>query len=297
MSELSLGFIGFGEAASHIAAGLHGAGLSRLSAYDARAGSTEAGPLIARRAAEAGVHLTASIAALTSEARIVVSAVTANVAVAVARQAAPTLGASHLYVDINSTSPDVKREVDAIVSAAGAEFVEAAVMAAVPGNGHRVPMLLCGRAAPALAAQLSPYGMRFEILGEAIGGAAAVKMFRSIMIKGIESLILECLVAAHEYGAADRVLGSLAESFPAVDWAGLAHYLMGRSAVHAERRAHEMDEVCRTLEAMGLEPIMAGAAARRLAWCAQFGLAARFAARPPDDFHEVLDAIAEARAR
>lgn len=293
MKELSVGFIGFGEAAYHIAKGLRGAGLTGICAYDANAGSPELGDQIHRRADDASVRLVDSIGALARETNVIFSAVTAAVATRVAEHAAPYLGPSHMYVDLNSTSPVVKQAVHDAVDRNGAAFVEAAVMAAVPSAGHRVPMLLCGKHAGVLKERLSPFGMRFDILGEEIGRASAVKMFRSIMIKGLEALMMECLLAASRYGAEERVFASLGESLPGLDWNRLANYLMGRSALHGERRAHEMEEVCRTLEALGIEPIMAGAAARRLAWCGRLGLKTRFADQEPKGYHDVLQAIAE----
>jgi 3-hydroxyisobutyrate dehydrogenase-like beta-hydroxyacid dehydrogenase len=128
---------------------------------------------------------------------------------------------------------------------------------------------------------------------EAIGSAAAVKMCRSIIVKGLEALLFECVMGANRYGAEDLVFASLAETFPGIDWKKLADYTTGRVVVHGERRAREMEEVADTLRAIGVDPIMAEATARRQDWSARLGLKSRFGAEGPRGYREVLDVIAE----
>ncbi len=132
--------------------------------------------------------------------------------------------------------------------------------------------------------------MRPEVLGPEVG-AAAIKMLCSVVTRGLEALLLECLLGAKRYGAGDRVLASVAESFPGLDWTRLAHYLLGRTALHAERRAHEMDEVAATLEALGVEPIMARAATERLRRCAALGVQDEFGSVAPERYQEVIAAL------
>jgi 3-hydroxyisobutyrate dehydrogenase-like beta-hydroxyacid dehydrogenase len=137
--------------------------------------------------------------------------------------------------------------------------------------------------------------MRMEIVsGSRIVSAAAVKMFRSVIYKGLEALIFECVLGAAQYGAEQRVFASLAESLPGIDWPKLADYMVGRVVVHGERRAREMEEVARTLEELGIEPLMATATARRFDWAAQLGLRETFGGEFPATYKEVLDAIADA---
>jgi 3-hydroxyisobutyrate dehydrogenase-like beta-hydroxyacid dehydrogenase len=295
--KVAIGFIGFGEAGYHIAKGLRGAGASPVHAYDVALASQERRQALEQRAAEADVSLCSSLEELARQSDVILSTVVSLVAALVAKQAAPHLSARHYYVDLNSTSPAVKQEIAATIGSSGAHFVEAAVMTAVPPVGHRVPMLLCGPAVPELIARLSPYGMNLEDFGREIGQATATKMFRSIVVKGLEALFLECVMAASRYGVAERVLESVAAGYPGIDWNKLAHYLIGRTALHGERRAHEMEEVAKTLQAMDIEPIMAAAAARRIKSCARYGLKQRFRDRPPENYYEVMRAIDEAKGR
>src|SRR5262245_8174860 len=126
----------------------------------------------------------------------------------------------------------------------------------------------------------------------ATGTAAATKMFRSIIVKGLEALMLECVLAATPYGADERVFASLSESFPGIDWQRLANYMVGRVIIHGERRAREMEDVAETLESQGIEPIMAEAAARRQDWCAKLGISEQFGPKGPKTYREAVQAIA-----
>ena len=176
-------------------------------------------------------------------------------------------------------------------AATEARFVEIAIMAPVPPHGHRVPMLLGGAAAPELMGRLAPYGMRVEIASLDVGTAAATKMFRSIVVKGMEALITECVLGASRYNVVDRVFASLTETFPGLDWNQLADYMVGRVVVHGERRAREMEEVSETLRSIGIDPIMAEATARRMDWSAKLGLKARFHAEAPRSYRDVVEAL------
>jgi len=289
--ELSIGFVGFGEAGSNIAKGLKGDGITRIVAFDIDP------ERVRRNAAETGIPLLQSNRELADSARIIFSTVTCARAKEAAAQTAPFLKPHHIYADLNSVSPALKQEIEQLIAASGAGFVEAAVMSPVPPHGHRAPMLLGGTAAPAFAGLMTPFGMRLEIVSEKVGTAAAAKMFRSIIVKGLEALMLESVLAAAPYGADERVFSSLSESFPGIDWQRLASYMVSRVVLHGERRAREMEEVAETLESLGIEPIMADAAARRQDWCAKLGISNQFGAEGPKTYREALHAISTALNR
>ena len=290
---MTIGFIGFGEAGFHIANGLRQAGAAQLAAYDINSHTPGLGEPIRRRAAQAETRLAGTNEDLIRSCEMVLSVVTSDQAARAAEQNAPYLGAGHLYADLNSVSPALKQSIAQTIAATGARFVEIAVMAPVPPYGHRVPMLAGGEAAGEFAERLAPFGMRVEVVAREIGVAAAIKMFRSIVVKGMEALITECVLGASRYGAERLVFASLAESFPGIDWHELADYMVGRMAVHGERRAREMEEAAQTLRSLGIEPIMAEATARRMEWSAQLGLKAKFGGETPRGYREVLDAVAE----
>jgi 3-hydroxyisobutyrate dehydrogenase-like beta-hydroxyacid dehydrogenase len=290
---LKIGFVGFGEAGYHLAKGLRGAGVTRMFAYDINADAPGLGARIRNRAAEAEVELVESSERLAKEIDILLSVVTASSAAEAAAQTAPFLQARHYYADLNSVSPETKRAIAQTVAAVGARFVESAVMAPVPPYGHKVPMLLGGPYAPSFAGLLSPFGMRFEIVSDQIGVAVAVKMCRSVIVKGLEALLFECVLGATRYGAAERVFASLDESYPGMNWRKLAGYAISRVIEHGERRARELEEVAATFRAAGIEPTMAEAVARRQDWGARLGLKEYFGGQIPEDYRAIAQAIAE----
>ena len=279
----AIGFIGFGEAGSLIASGLRSEGLDRLFTFDILD--------VQDRAALNGAKVVESPAALAKASDILISAVTARSAIDAAKQITPYLDSHHIYADINSVSPALKQEIDGIIRSRNAVYVEVAVMAPVGPYGHRVPMLLGGNGAALFVETMAPFGMRLEAVQGPVGTAAAVKMCRSIVVKGLEALMFECVLGACHFNADDRVFASLNESFPGIDWKKLADYMIRRVVIHGERRAHEMEEVAETLRAIGIDPIMAEATARRQAWSVEMNLKSRFSTEGPASYREVLDAI------
>jgi 3-hydroxyisobutyrate dehydrogenase-like beta-hydroxyacid dehydrogenase len=199
--------------------------------------------------------------------QIVISAVTASSSAEVARAAASLLVRGQIFLDINSCAPATKRENSAAVEGSGADYVEAAVMAPVPPQRLAVPMLLGGPRAREVSQSLRDLGFNATSIAEEIGVASAVKMCRSIVIKGIEALTTECVLAARKLGAEEQVFASLNNTFPHMGWTtSLPDYLVSRVAEHGRRRAAEMREVALTLEAIGMQPTMASAIAEKQDW-------------------------------
>src|SRR5215468_9687002 len=216
--EMRIGFIGFGEAGFHIAKDLRGAGVSGVCAYDINARAPGLGEKIQRRSGEAEVPLLESNAELAAASDILLSTVTANRSMEAAEQTAPFLASRHIYADLNSVSPALKQTIGELVESRGARFVEVAIMSPVPRHGSAAPMFLGGPHAQSLVDLLSPYGMNLEVISEQIGAASAVKMCRSVVVKGLEALLLECALGSVPYGADERVFATLDETFPGMDW-------------------------------------------------------------------------------
>lgn len=279
-----LGFIGFGEAARALAEGFLGEGLSGIVACDLR----ERPPL-------AGVEMLPGMAEVIAASDVIIAAVTSATAEGVAGDAAKHLTAGKVYMDINSTAPMVKQRMAETVNTTGADFIEVAVMAGVPGRAQKVPMLLCGPRAADVIAAFSPYHVNMRDFGADYGRAAATKMFRSVLVKGLEALLQECLLGAETYGVSNEVFKAMAEGYGGLDWEKVAHFLIGRTAIHGERRAHELEEAAETLRDLGYQPFMCEAGAKRIAWGGSFGLKEKFGDTAPETFHEVVAAINEAR--
>lgn len=256
-----IALIGFSEAGQALAAGLTDAG-ARVTAADIRMKD----PAL-RAAAEAlGIDLRADAASAGAEADIIFSAVTAGAARAVAEDAAGWLASGQTFLDLNSTGPADKQACAAAVAPSGADFVEGAIMSPVAGHGHAAPILLAGASAARLAEALTPLGMRVEVAGETLGAASAAKMCRSIVMKGIEAIVTESLLAARHWRVDDLVLASLAETYPGIDWPSRSRYLLTRVMQHGARRAQEMTAAAEAVTAAGIEPTLAEAIAALQAW-------------------------------
>jgi 3-hydroxyisobutyrate dehydrogenase-like beta-hydroxyacid dehydrogenase len=288
---MKLGFIGFGGAGYGLAKGLHQAGLTEILFYDRMQQTPPYAEVIRRHAEETGALPAGRMEELLSRVGVVISCVTGAMAASVAEEAAPFLRTGHLYADVNTAAPQVKEQVAGIVEKTGAAFVDAAMMGAIPTFLHRVPILASGGGAEHFQLAMQPYEMNIRVIGPKPGQASAIKMFRSIFMKGILSLFLEMLTATHRYGVDEMVLGSIAESLDGVPFLETARLQMTKGVVNAERMAHEMEEVIATLEGMDLPAGMSRAAMEKLLWCAGFGLRERYGGELPKTLAEVLRAM------
>lgn len=276
---------GLGEVGSIFARDLRAAGASRVAGYDIAADAR------ARAAAAGHLSTCETIADALRGADVVFSSVTAGSALDAARSLSGRLDHQPFVVDVNSVSPGVRRKAHAIVSRAGGRYVEAAIMTSVPPRGLRSPMLLGGPHAADWMATMAPFGLAAELFSEEVGGASAVKMCRSIMVKGLEALAGECMLAARHYGVEGYVLDSLADTLPHPDWPELARYLISRSVIHGRRRAEEMAEVALTVEGAGLHPTMSRAAEARQSWAHRHGRSRSAAAWSEASLLELLDGL------
>jgi len=264
-----IAFIGFGEAGQAIAAGLHEADAAQMTAWDILFPDATGNSL--RRTAEAsGVRCAVSAADAVQEAAIVISAVTAASSQEAAQSVQAHLHGSPFFLDMNSVSPCRKQDTAKMLGSA-ARYIDVAVVAPIHPARHQTPMLLAGPDSRAVAPKLAALGMRASIVGTEIGAAAAIKMVRSVMIKGIEALTLECFLAAARAGVIDDVAASMRNNYPGLDWAKIVPYNLERMAVHGERRAAEMEEVAETLRELGVEPLMTNATVKRQREMAQIG--------------------------
>jgi 3-hydroxyisobutyrate dehydrogenase-like beta-hydroxyacid dehydrogenase len=264
-----IAFIGFGEAGQAIAAGLNDANAAQMAAWDILFPEA-AGQNLRRAADAAGVRCAASAAEAVAGAQIVISAVTAASSLDAARSVAPHLRGQPFFLDINSVSPGRKQESAKALGSA-ARYIDVAVLAPIYPARHQTPLLLAGPASAAAAPILAGLGMRASIAGSEIGAAAAIKMVRSVMIKGIEALTLECFLAAARAGVIDEVAVSMRNNYPGLDWSKIVAYNLERMAVHGERRAAEMEEVADTLRELGVEPLMTKATVKRQREMGQIG--------------------------
>jgi 3-hydroxyisobutyrate dehydrogenase-like beta-hydroxyacid dehydrogenase len=261
-----IGFLGFGEAGSVISKSLLVHGLKEAVAYDCNYRHPTLGETIQRRAAETGIELLSSNADLVEATDLILSVVTAASALEAAGKTAPHLRPEQIFCDCNSVSPSTKTRIAQVVQTSPARFVEAAIMAPVHSDLQRVPVLMTGPNAPQIAGYLTPFGMKIEVMDGPTGTAAAVKMCRSIVIKGLEALLLECMVTAGHFHCEEAVLRSLEASNPEFHWRELSEYMIGRVLEHGVRRAVEMKEVAAMQREAGLSAVMSTATAEVQDW-------------------------------
>jgi 3-hydroxyisobutyrate dehydrogenase-like beta-hydroxyacid dehydrogenase len=240
--------IGFGEAGSTFAAaGAWGAGASAHDRDPARASAM----------AQLGVVCRDRLDDAVRDVPMILSLVTADQALAVARDAAALIGPGTLFCDMNSVAPQTKQAAAALIAAAGGHYVDVAVMAPVDPAGMAVPLLLSGAQAEEAEVRLRALGfVKTRVVGADVGRASSIKMIRSVMVKGIEALTAECVLAADAADVLDEVLASLDASEKVKPWRVRADYNLDRMLVHGLRRAAEMYESSQTLLGLGISPMM-----------------------------------------
>lgn len=256
----TIAFIGFGEVGQTFSRGLLASGAADIRAYDLLFGS-DAGRRLEEAAHRIGVAVEASAKEACGAAGFVFSAVTADRAEAVASEAAAWLKPGQIFVDLNSAAPSTKQRAAQVVAVSGADYVEAAVMAPVLKPGLKVAILAGGPKAQATSEALNGLGMNLTPVSEAYGRASAMKLCRSIVIKGLEALMVDCAAACEAWEVKDPVFASLHATFPSIDFHALAADMRERVATHGLRRAAEMREAAEMLAAAGLDPGLAGAIA------------------------------------
>jgi 3-hydroxyisobutyrate dehydrogenase-like beta-hydroxyacid dehydrogenase len=292
-----IGVVGYGEVGKTFAAGLKDKpGVRQSAAWDLKFAQPATRHAEWAHAQGAGVAAQGSIQALCEASDLVISAVTASNTLAVAKEAAPFLRAGMVFLDLNSASPGTKQQAAALVDARGAHYVEAGVMTSVPPYGIRVPMLLGGAKAVELAQLFTGWGLDAKAVSERLGVASAIKMCRSVMIKGLEALVIESYATARQYGVEDHVLPTLVETFPSIDWSKQGAYFFSRVVEHGKRRAEEMRESANTVREAGFEPLMTSAIADKQQWVADLAAAGVFAGLPKNaPWQDYADRLIEAR--
>lgn len=275
MQFARLGLVGYGEVGKIFAAGLK-AQVSTVSAWDLKFDAPLTRDEQRGHAERAAVLACESMAQLCQSADLVISAVTASNTLAVAQAAAAHIQPGAVFLDLNSASPGSKQQAAALIDGAGAHYVEAGVMTSVPPYGIRVPMLLGGARAVELSEVLALWGMNAKPVSRELGVASAIKMCRSVMIKGLEALVIESYATARAYGVEDHVLPTLQETFPSIDWTQQGAYFFSRVVQHGQRRAEEMREAANTVSEAGFDPFMASAIADKQQWVADLARAGVF---------------------
>lgn len=261
---MDIAFIGFGEAAWHLCKRLGRQPSLRLRAFDTALADRQQAPVLESRAHQANVTLCHTLAEACTGVRYVICLTSAASALSVAQSVLPLLQPGQRYIDMNSASPAVKQAIDHLPRPQGVGFCDAAVMGTVPESGHRVPVLLAGDAAVDFATALTPFGMQLTVLEGNAGSASALKMLKSVVMKGLPQLFLEAFCAAQQAGVLDALVASLGQSLNGKTVEQLAETFCYRTVQHAARRSAEMTDVVATLHSLGTDTAMSAAARQKL---------------------------------
>lgn len=288
---MKIGFIGYGEAAFNISLGLGREGIAEIRATDAMMNHEVMGKQVHSRAEEAGVTLVATNKEIAQWADIVFAAVPSSFTMDVCNDVKECLRPGQLYVDVSASTPATKEAIWEAIKDTGVLFADAAMLGSLPKDKHQVPITASGNGAEKFHELMTPYGMKITLAGEKAGAASAIKLVRSIFMKGVASLMIEMLQAGDAYGVADEVVDSVGKSLDGIPFTSHLDRLVTGSALHCTRRAAEMKGSIAMLEEAKLSSEMTVATKHRLEDLQPFEFAKRYVGSKPAGWQEIIEAI------
>ncbi|KZC00511.1 NAD(P)-dependent oxidoreductase [Methylobacterium radiotolerans] len=287
--QFRLGLVGYGEIGSTLGRGLRDAGLQQVTAYDKYAFDGPYADLIQRRAQDAGVSLVRSNQELADAADLIVSVTPGSASLDSAAAFVGCLSDRHTFIDFASATPKIKVGVAEQLADSGALLGDGSIEG-TPKNGYAMPILVSGAAGERVRDFLNPFGMNVTFVGEKLGTASGIKILRSVLIKGIEALTDEMLLAARHYGVDEIVLASACKTL-ARPWMDTVEALIPSGVIHAKRRAEELEMSAEAVADAGVDPVMARAVVTRLRWKDSLGLKEKLNGIEPPDYRAAIDAI------
>ncbi|PAF19795.1 DUF1932 domain-containing protein [Terribacillus saccharophilus] len=285
---MKLGFVGFGEAAYEMASGLHSEGNDRFYAFDPLLDEPNLSERIRDRASKANVELLASANEVLDLCTIVIAAVPANKTLEAARSLTNSFKDNLVYVDVSAATPDIKKQVASVVEDGGSLFVDAAMLGPLPVYKHKVPISASGNGTDSFIKQLAGYGMQITKISDNPGDASALKLIRSIYMKGVVGLMVEFLEAAKTYGVEDTAIHSINETMNAKTFVETMNRLVTGSALHAKRRAVELGGSIEMLQESNLDAGMSIAAQKKLERLADLNISEKYKGKKPDTWEEIV---------
>lgn len=292
---MKLGFVGFGEVGFEMSVGFKAAGLEDITVFDVMQDNEVYGPLVNERIQKSGVAKANSAQEVFAAADVVIVAVPGAKALETAQNLIPYVKKDTLYIDVSASSPVTKKGIWELLKDTGASFVDGAMLGSLPLYKQKVPTLISGNGCDLCLKLMTPFGMDLEKVSEVPGDATAIKFIRSIFMKGLPALLVEVLEAASLMKVDQLVLKSLAGTMNACSFEETLNRLVTGSAIHAERRAHEVKDVITMLESIDVEPTMTKAAYERLSWLASFKMKEKFGGKTPDSWQKIAAAWEETK--
>ena len=285
---MKIGFIGFGEAAYCISIGLKGEGVHDIVACDVMMTHPEVGKIIESRAFEAGVTLVDSNFEVVRQSEILFVAVPSSYAMSVCDEIYDHLKTGQIYADVSASTPNVKEKVWDRIKDKGVLFVDAAMLGSLPLDKHKVPIMASGNGAAALYEKMTPYGMRITCASEKAGDASAIKLIRSIFMKGLAGLMLEMLEASEHYQVSDQVVKSVGNSLDGIAFQSHLDRLITGTAIHAKRRAAEIKGSIQLCDEAGIECPMTLASKNKHDLLDSYNFPEKFHGIQPKKWQEIL---------
>lgn len=293
MSNTTIGFLGFGKGATIFVEDIIKGGFNNIIAYDKFADTIPYGENIQQDADRLSIKLAKNVKELAEGADIILSMVIPAAAEEAAKEIAPYLKAKTYYVDLNSTAPMTKQKNYLIIKGNNSQvnYIDGCILGAIPETRFRTPILLCGDGALEIKVTMEKLGGTFDIVEGNPGDASAVKMLRSVFMKGIEVLFIETLHGASLYNIEKNVLDSIRDTFKTLTFDQLVNMLITTHSIHSKRRQGEMGEVIETLKAKNIDSTMTKATWEKLGWSSDLGLKDYFKNKQPSQFKDVIKAI------
>lgn len=286
---MKLGFIGFGEVGYEIGKGLVQEGLSEIYAFDPMQTNEKRGNFIKERAKAANITLLESAEAVAETCEIILAVVPGAFALDAAKKVLGKMAQGKVFVDLSTSLPSTKKEIDKLVAETGGKFADGALMASLAQTHHKVPILFSGSGSDQVINALKPYGMVMTKISETAGDAIAVKMVRSIYMKGVAALGAEMLEAANALKVDHLVLDSISETMNAKPFEEMNNFLVIASAWHAARQVHEMEDVTKMLRDIGVQPTMTEATVKRFEWFRDLEAVEHFSNERPEEWKKVAE--------
>ncbi|MFC0562134.1 NAD(P)-dependent oxidoreductase [Halalkalibacter alkalisediminis] len=288
---MKLGFIGFGEASYEMSMGLKEEGLKNIVAFDPLCNDEKFGGLIKERANKANVVLKKAPDIVVSEVDVLIVAVPADKALAVSQSLIPNLKEDSVYIDVSASTPDVKTKISQCVNKKGITFVDVAMMGPLPVYKHQVPILASGDGTDKFIELMSKYNMKISKVSDTAGEASAVKLIRSIFMKGLPSLLFEMLEAARKFNVEELVVKSISETMDSKTFEETMNRLVTGTSIHALRRSVELEGTIKMLEAAKVDNLMSKGACEKLQKVGEFNFKEKFAGETPSSWSQVIDAM------
>jgi len=285
---MRIGFIGFGEAAYNISLGLKKEGINDICANDKMAQHSVMGEQVQNRAKDAGVSLLSSASEVVGSSDIIFAAVPSSFTMSVCDEILGDLRPGQLYIDVSASTPQIKKDIWEKIKHTEVLFVDAAMLGSLPKDKHKVPITASGNGALKFKEIMSDYGMNITVADDEPGSASAIKLVRSIYMKGISALMLETMQAAEAYGVSEQIIKSLGKSMDGISFSNHLDRLVTGSAVHSIRRAAELKGSLQMLHQAGVDSNMTEATKKTLESLEQYNFAVRFANNSPHSWKEIV---------